>query len=461
MTLTFPRLIFTTSVLASTFVFLSGMTGLNGLMQLPSGIPPLDLFTVKVMTLVTVMAVSSATVLAWRINSRVAGMRLFALGMLSLSCGGMLGMARVVVSGSAILIACNLFMFGGMVAVAQGIRAFRGFPSLSRVAVALIAVIVTVFFLYWIFARDSFGARVGIISCGFALLSMDAAASMFRQVPASDRRIYWPTGAAFAFAAMYLVVRTGAAISGSYGTGLFSPVPVELASTICADVAYVMCAFGMLLASNAQLSFEAQKMALFDPLTNLPNRRLLMDRMRDAEINAHETGRKIGFVYLDLDGFKEINDTLGHAAGDDLLRNASAAMKSVLRFGDCLARIGGDEFVVLVEHVADHGELLILAERLRAVVEKVPVPGDAAGPVLISCGVAVYPDDGRTAQEVMREADIAMYSEKRQSRIEHRRAPAKPYAEMPVAATTSDVRRPMRQQNRDFATEEAASQTTA
>jgi diguanylate cyclase (GGDEF)-like protein len=386
-----------------------------------SGIPPLDLFTVKVMALVTIITVSGATAIAWRINARVAGMRLFALGLLSLAAGGLLGLARAVVSGSAIIVACNLFMFSGMICVAQGIRKFRGFPELPRHAVAMISVVVTVFFFYWMFARDSFGARVGIISCGFAMLSMDAALSMFRGVARADRRVYWPTGVAFAFAALYLVVRSAAAMSGAYGAGLFSPVPVELASTICANVSYVLCAFGMLLASNAQLSFEAQKLALFDPLTNLPNRRLLADRMREAENNARASNLKLGIVYLDLDGFKQINDNLGHSAGDDVLRHVSAAMKSVLRYGDCLARMGGDEFLVLVEHVAGREELSMLAERLRDVVDTVRVPEALAMPLRISCGIALFPDDGRTAQEVMCEADVAMYREKRRARAGRRR----------------------------------------
>lgn len=390
-------------------------------MHVASGIPPLDLFTVKVMALVTVLAVSAATLLAWRINSRVAGMRLFAIGMMSLSGGGLLGLARVLVPGNVIIVACNIFMFGGMICVAQGIRRFRGFPSLSRFAVALIAVAVGVFFLYWVFARDSFGARVGVISCGFALLTMDAACSMFRCVPASDRRIYWPTGVTFAFAAIYMIVRTGAAIAGAYGPGLFAPVPVELASTVCANIAYILCAFGMVLASNAQLSFEAQKMALFDPLTNLPNRRLLLDRMEEAEHAAREANVRLGIVYLDLDGFKEINDNLGHAVGDDVLRQVSSAMKNVLRYGDCLARIGGDEFVVLVEHVGSREELAILTTRVQGAVEKTALSEALAGPVRISCGFAIFPDDGRTTQEVMRVADVAMYREKRRARIERRR----------------------------------------
>jgi diguanylate cyclase (GGDEF)-like protein len=381
-----------------------------------SSVPGLDLFTVKVMTLITVIVVSSATLLAWKMNRRVDGMRLFAFGLLSIAFGAILGLARIVIHGNAIIIACNVFMLGGMIALVRSIRVFRALPPLPFGAVAGLVAMVAVFYLYWMFARDSFGMRVAVISSAFAILSVDAAVSMFRSVPVRDRLVFWPTGFAFAFAALYLTARAAAAFSGSYGGGLLSPVPMEVASTICANAAYIGCAFGMLLASNTQLRLDAEKLSQFDALTNLPNRRLFLDRLLEAEQRAVATGRKFGVVYLDLNGFKAVNDTLGHDAGDRLLRKVSASMTRVLRPGDCLARIGGDEFVVLVEDSPGRGEVGALGERLKMAVESEPVPGYDV-PLRISCGVAVFPEDGNSAHDVMREADAAMYQAKRQSRM--------------------------------------------
>jgi diguanylate cyclase (GGDEF)-like protein len=380
-------------------------------------LPPLDLFTMKVMTVVTTLVVSFVTLLAWRINRRVAGMALFALGLLATSSGALMGIARIIIPGNAILIACNVFMLGGMIAVVQGIRVFRGFPPLRRAAIAAFAAVVSVFYFYWMFVHDSFGMRVGVISPAFALLSVDAAVSMFRRVPARARLIYWPTGFAFAFAGVYLAVRTVGALSGSFSVSIFSPVPIEMGSTICANVAYIGCAFGMLLASNTQLRNEAEQLALFDPLTNLPNRRLFLDRLLDAERSALATGRQFGLIYLDLDGFKSVNDTMGHHVGDDLLRNVSAALTRMLGSADLLARIGGDEFVVLVQCVESRGEVATLAERLRSAVESKPLPGDYTAWIRISCGVAIFPEDGHSAHDVMRKADAAMYKAKLRSRM--------------------------------------------
>src|SRR5437879_392816 len=107
-------------------------------MSIPPQAPSLDLFTVKVMTLITVVIVSLATLVSWRINQRMAGMRPFALGLLSIAFGSLLGLGRLVIPGKLILIACNVFMVGGIIAVAQGIRIFRSFTPLPRALLALL-----------------------------------------------------------------------------------------------------------------------------------------------------------------------------------------------------------------------------------------------------------------------------------------------------------------------------------
>ena len=231
---------------------------------------------------------------------------------------------------------------------------------------------------------------------------------------------HWPTGLVFAFVATYLAVRAAVALSDSGQAGFPSLIPIEIASTICSDIAFIGSAFGMLLASNARLMGEAEAMAHFDPLTNLPNRRLFFDRLLAAEQRAQATGSPLGLIYLDLDEFKLVNDTLGHQAGDELLRKVSAAMSRILRTGDCMARVGGDEFVVLVEDIEDRRELATLAERLKAAVETNTISGKLSEPARVSYGAAIFPDDGDSVHNVMREADTEMYLAKRQRRLARR-----------------------------------------
>jgi diguanylate cyclase (GGDEF)-like protein len=368
------------------------------------------------MTVVSVFIASLATLFAGRINSSVAGMRLFALGLLSLCAGSALALTATVSPARAIVIAGTVFRIGGMISVLQGVRKFRGFPVLRSSSVAAIASGFLVIFL--VFGADNFGMRVAALSFALAVLASDASRCMLWRVPARHRLLYWPTGFAFAFASAYLIARTLAALSGWYGTSPSSQaVPIEMATSICADITFVGCAFGMLLASNMRLKEEAETLALFDSLTNLPNRRLLLDRLLAAEHRAITSGRKLGVIYLDLDGFKLINDTLGHDVGDTYLRDVSAVMQTMLGPRDILARVGGDEFVVLVEDLANRSDLANLAERLNSAVKSEPVSGMFSEPMRASCGVAVFPDDGQSAQEVMREADLAMYHAKRQRRV--------------------------------------------
>jgi diguanylate cyclase (GGDEF)-like protein len=385
---------------------------------MPSGLPSLDIFSVKTMALTTILVVTLVTLLSWRINERIAGMSLFTIGLLSITLGGLTGIARILIHGNTIIVVFNVFAVGGMILISQSVRIFRGLPPLPRTAVVGLAAVVSLFQFWFLFVHDNFGMRVGVISTAMAFLSLDAAASMFRRVAPAERGIYWPTGCAFAFAASYLAIRSASALFGTYGADLWAPVPAELAATICANAACIWCVFGMVIASNAQLRRETEKMALIDPLTNLPNRRSFWDRLLEAEDRALATNQEFGLIYLDLDEFKLINDVLGHDAGDDLLKAISAAMTRMLRSGDCVGRIGGDEFVVLVEDVQNHGDVETLAARLKATVERERLPGHFGASVRVSCGIATFPSDGYSAHDAMRKADAAMYRAKHQSRIE-------------------------------------------
>ncbi len=375
----------------------------------------LDLLTVKVMTEVTLIIVSVATFVSWKINRPVAGMRLFSLGIFVFCLGSAAIMLRLIIPVRVIIVIADALVVAGMIIAIQGIRNLREFAPLPRLVVIAAVAVVSVTILYWTYVNENYGMRVAVISVALALLAADAAASMIRRVPVEDRLVYWPTGWAFAFAGAFLVVQAGFAFMGSY-TRYLAPIPIEVPLTICANIAYVGCGFGMLLVSNTQLRHSAERMAMFDPLTNLPNRRVLLDRLLDAEYRALGKGWQLGVIYLDLDGFKVVNDTMGHQAGDELLRNIGSAMIPVLGPGDCLARVGGDEFVVVVEDVATREDLTSLAERLKAAVENEKVPGHGTNTVRASYGIAIFPADGGSAHDVMREADSAMYDAKRLSR---------------------------------------------
>ncbi|KAF0204531.1 MAG: diguanylate cyclase domain-containing [Gallionellaceae bacterium] len=157
-------------------------------------------------------------------------------------------------------------------------------------------------------------------------------------------------------------------------------------------------------------------MAQYDMLTDLPNRTLLSDRLQQALATAKREQTRLALLFLDFDKFKPINDSLGHAIGDALLKIAAARMQLCMRESDTIARIGGDEFVVLLPAIEAEQDALIVAEKIRLTLEK---PFEIEGHVLgisTSIGVAIYPDHGDEEFQLSKHADLAMYYAKQNGR---------------------------------------------
>lgn len=159
-----------------------------------------------------------------------------------------------------------------------------------------------------------------------------------------------------------------------------------------------------------------EHLATHDLLTGLPNRLLLKDRLDQALAHARRERRKLGVMFIDLDGFKRINDSLGHAAGDALIRAVAGRIRAGIRAEDTVARVGGDEFVVIGGGAQTVNDLIHVAENLIATLGR---PFELCGRqsyVGCSIGISVYPEDGDTAQTLIEHADVAMYHAKEAGR---------------------------------------------
>ena len=154
---------------------------------------------------------------------------------------------------------------------------------------------------------------------------------------------------------------------------------------------------------------QLERIAHYDLLTNLPNRALLADRLSQAMLQCKRHGRSLAVVFLDLDGFKAVNDNYGHSVGDELLIALSARMKEALREGDSLARIGGDEFVAVLTDLAKVEDCHPLLQRLLLASSEPITVDDVIFNVSASIGVTLYPQDNVDADLLMRHADQAMY----------------------------------------------------
>lgn len=158
---------------------------------------------------------------------------------------------------------------------------------------------------------------------------------------------------------------------------------------------------------------QLEHLAHFDALTHLPNRVLLADRLHQAMVQAQRRGRFLAVAYLDLDGFKLVNDTYGHDAGDQLLVAAADNMKNALREGDTLARLGGDEFVAVLADLSDPQDCSTTLQRLLAAAARPVQFADVALQVSASLGVSFFPQtDAVDADQLLRQADQAMYQAK-------------------------------------------------
>lgn len=161
---------------------------------------------------------------------------------------------------------------------------------------------------------------------------------------------------------------------------------------------------------------QLQHMAHYDPLTGLPNRALLADRMKVALAQAERSGEKLAVCYLDLDAFKPVNDTWGHATGDRLLEEVAGRLRDAVRGGDTVARLGGDEFALLLANLADMEECEVALSRLLQSVARPIFIDGAALTITASIGVTLFPDDGSDADTLLRHADQALYAAKEAGR---------------------------------------------
>ena len=154
------------------------------------------------------------------------------------------------------------------------------------------------------------------------------------------------------------------------------------------------------------------RQANFDALTGLPNRALFIDRLGQSLLTMARGQQKLGLMFIDLDGFKLINDTLGHDKGDDLLREAAVRISACTRDGDTVARLGGDEFTVIMPNLHDAKDTPLVAQRILDALAKSFDLGGTESFISGSIGITIFPDDAEAANDLLKNADAAMYRAK-------------------------------------------------
>ncbi|MDP9007811.1 MAG: GGDEF domain-containing protein [Pseudomonadota bacterium] len=169
--------------------------------------------------------------------------------------------------------------------------------------------------------------------------------------------------------------------------------------------------------ATLQMSFKAER----DFLTGLPNRALLTDRLAQSIALAQRHRKRVALMFLDVDNFKEINDSLGHSVGDQLLQSTAKRLEACVRHSDTVSRHGGDEFVVLLSEIEAAQDAARAAEKLLKTMAEPHLIGDHRLNVTLSIGISIYPEDGDQVEVVLANADTAMYHAKRDGRNQYKR----------------------------------------
>ncbi len=289
----------------------------------------------------------------------------------------------------------------------------RSLPRLGRIMRGLAVAAVVLAVGWWTPLSPWLSGLSWLVAAAAAASSLAAAAVLAHH---GDR-------AARIYLVAYLAQTTGAAIHFAQLAGML-PQRGVLAHGFMGGSAIAVVLFSLAVADrirrlHAELTARRlaearlRDLALSDPLTGLANRAQLDQRLAQALERQAGGGNGFAVILVDLDGFKEINDRLGHAAGDDLLRQLADRLRQAMRAGDCAARFGGDEFVLLAEGVSGPEPAGLVAAKIGAALLE-PIMLDA-GPVTVggSVGIALCPTHGTTAEALLAAADAAMYAAKR------------------------------------------------
>lgn len=362
-----------------------------------------------VVALVNVVGVVVMAAL-WRINPGLPGPGLWTLAAV-LSNIGFLAAALRPLFGSLTSLLDNSWLYAAALLHLEGVLRFKGLPPARGRWWAGAALVALVGLLAVVNRDDPVQRYRWLDPLVVGLLVATAAALMWRS-PARGRAVYGFCALAVLVAAGVFGLRWSLAMGAPTGQPLLSH-PLVAAVFLSLLLHHVTWIYTMSLAVNLRVQADLQALALVDGLTGVANRHRLDDVAASALRRAARRGECVAVVLLDLDGFKAVNDRLGHAAGDQALREVAARAQRGSRATDLVARIGGDEFVVLLE-TATPESVDRAVDRLRQALLCAPLAPDPAVHLGFSLGVAVFPADGADLAALLQAADRRMYKQKRE-----------------------------------------------
>jgi diguanylate cyclase (GGDEF)-like protein len=359
---------------------------------------------------------------AWRTQRTYPGFGRWTISNLPNALGWLLISLRDLIPTWVSVVVGNVAVFISPVLLFAGIRQFRGKQPHDWLNYGLL-IFLTGGFMFLLWVEPSVNTRLTIITACMLVVIVRCAAELFIASTDELRLSYWFTGSMFGLYALVLILRLLTAGSLPRLTSPFQADVWQNVLFMANIVLSVAWTFGLFMMTNARLSLELRQaeaemreLAMTDHLTGAYNRRSFDELGRRECARAQRTGGPLAMLILDIDHFKNFNDTYGHLVGDELLCTLVAACRCHLRQVDLLARWGGEEFVVLLP-ATDREGCKRVAEKLRETVAQLTVPGiHKQAQVTISLGGAVWNSEDDNLEALLRRADLALYQAKRRGR---------------------------------------------
>lgn len=374
----------------------------------------LDIRTLTFTLLLFALVFAFGMFLVQRSQPHMRGLRWWAAANTAGGIGFLLLALRGFIPDFLSIIVANNLLLVGQCFFREGATRFRRQPRRLPWLGAGLVVILTAILVYYTYFVPSVANRIVAVTL---ITSIPAAMTVWllaRDVPRRLRPSHWFTAAAFA---QSVVV----SISRAIHTLLYPPAdlmtagPLHALSFLSIFLLLMMASFGCVWMITMYQSIDLEHQARTDPLTGALNRLALAESIARELSRAQRNGRPLSLLMFDLDFFKQLNDRLGHQAGDAALKHVAAATLHQLRASDLLARYGGEEFVIVLPDTGKD-RALDTAERLRRQVESLGIRSGNEASLTASYGVATYPADGDDFDSLVASADAALYNAKQAGR---------------------------------------------
>ncbi len=384
-------------------------------------------FSLDIRSLSVVLTGASAMasvimILVWKTRKTYAGFGFWAAGNAASTVGFLLFALRGIIPDILTIVLANVLVLSTAALYLEGTRRFRGVSGRKILSIFLV-IFFAVSLSYYTYVDNDAGVRIVILSLFVALFYALVAWELLGNAPSDLRFSYWLTGSLFAMYSLFMATRAFLAVLAPGPHDIYAPNLMHTFTFLLPLLLGIAWTFGFVMLNSERLEVdlksaqvELQRSATTDYLTGISNNRCFFLQGEREIQRARRYGRPFALLLFDIDNFKEINDSHGHAAGDQVLVAVASRCRNLLREIDIFGRVGGDEFAILMPET-DLGGGRTTAERLRSAVAEAGIESGAAlHHVTISIGVSELASDDRLIEETLKRADDAMYEAKRRGR---------------------------------------------